>query len=152
MQNNNSKTLLAVYAHPDDESFGSGGMLAHYAAQGVRVGLVTATRGEIGEIADSGLATSDNLGDVREQELRNAADALGITDLEILENHLENVLLETRCLVMTKPGVLVPNIWDKFDSNGRLHDDGTRAVLEGHMDAFKQWILRVGTKREAVAS
>lgn len=84
MQSNNSKTLLAVYAHPDDESFGSGGMLAHYAAQGVRVGLATATRGEIGEIADSGLATSDNLGDVREQELRNAANALGVTDLEIL--------------------------------------------------------------------
>ncbi len=84
MQREQSRTLLAIYAHPDDESFGSGGMLAHYAAQGARVGLVTATRGEIGEIADSGLATSDNLGDVREKELRNAADALGVTDLEIL--------------------------------------------------------------------
>ncbi|MBN2555824.1 MAG: PIG-L family deacetylase [Anaerolineales bacterium] len=70
--------LLAVYAHPDDESFGTGGTLAKYAAEGVKVFLVCATRGEVGEIADPALATAETLGEVREQELRCAAQALGI--------------------------------------------------------------------------
>jgi len=47
----NQKTLLAVLAHPDDESFGMGGTLALYAQRGVKVHLVCATRGEEGEIA-----------------------------------------------------------------------------------------------------
>ena len=40
--------LLAVLAHPDDESLGFGGTLARYAAEGVETYLVTATRGERG--------------------------------------------------------------------------------------------------------
>ena len=77
--------LLAVFAHPDDESAATGGTLAYYAQRGFRVGLVCATRGEIGEISDPKLAVMDNLGVVREQELRNAASALGISDLILLE-------------------------------------------------------------------
>lgn len=80
-----SRTLLAVYAHPDDESFGTGGMLARYAAEGVRVALVCATRGEAGEIADPSLATPETLGRVREAELRCAAETLGLTELIILD-------------------------------------------------------------------
>ena len=44
-------TLLAVLAHPDDESFGIGGTLATYASRGADVYLVCATRGEVGEVA-----------------------------------------------------------------------------------------------------
>jgi len=73
-----TKRLLAVFAHPDDESFGSGGTLAKYAAQGVKVFLVCTTRGEVGEISEPGLATPETLGAVREGELRCAAKAMGI--------------------------------------------------------------------------
>ncbi len=51
-------TLLAVLAHPDDESFGMGGTLALYASRGVDVHLVCATRGEVGEVAP-GVAERD---------------------------------------------------------------------------------------------
>jgi N-acetyl-1-D-myo-inositol-2-amino-2-deoxy-alpha-D-glucopyranoside deacetylase len=78
------QTLLAIFAHPDDEAFGSGGTLAHYAAQGARVVLVCATRGEVGEIADDSLATHETLGRVRENELRCAAQTLGISELIFL--------------------------------------------------------------------
>ena len=44
------KTLLAVLAHPDDKSFGTGGTLALYAQRGVNVFLVCATRGEAGDM------------------------------------------------------------------------------------------------------
>lgn len=73
-------SLLAVFAHPDDEAFGTGGTLATYAAQGVEVTVVSATRGEAGEIADPTLAKMETLGQVRELELRCAAQVLGIEE------------------------------------------------------------------------
>ncbi|MCH9010362.1 MAG: PIG-L family deacetylase [Chloroflexi bacterium] len=79
-----AQRLLAVYAHPDDESFGSGGTIATCAADGVEVTLVCATRGEVGEIADATLATPETLPQVRERELRSAADALGIGEVIFL--------------------------------------------------------------------
>lgn len=72
------RTLLAVFAHPDDESFGMGGTLSLYAARGHRVELVCATRGEAGEISDASLATAETLPAVREIELRCAARSMGI--------------------------------------------------------------------------
>ncbi len=73
-----SLTLLAVFAHPDDEAFGTGGTLAKYAAEGVDVYLVTATRGEAGQIALPALATPASLPAVRERELRCACQTYGI--------------------------------------------------------------------------
>jgi LmbE family N-acetylglucosaminyl deacetylase len=78
-------SLMAIFAHPDDESLGNGGTLARYSEQGVRSYLVCATRGEAGEISDPALATPDNLGQVREQELRMACSILGISDLRFLD-------------------------------------------------------------------
>ncbi len=71
--------LLAVFAHPDDE-MGVGGTLAMCSARGVRVHLVTATRGEVGMISDPSLATPETLGQVREQELREACRIQGIEE------------------------------------------------------------------------
>src|SRR5581483_4455027 len=78
-------TLLAVFAHPDDESYLCGGTLARYAAAGVRVVLACATRGEAGEIADLGLASADTLATVREAELRAAAAPLGVAEIHLLD-------------------------------------------------------------------
>lgn len=78
------RSFLAVFAHPDDEAFGSGGSLARYAASGVQVTLVCATRGEVGEISDPALATPETLPAVREGELRAAARAMGIQDVRFL--------------------------------------------------------------------
>lgn len=80
-----SLTLMAVFAHPDDETFGIGGTMARYGADpDVRVVLVTATRGEAGEISDPKLATPDRLGQVREEELRCACRVLGVEALHFL--------------------------------------------------------------------
>ena len=77
-------TLLGVFAHPDDEGFGSGGMLAMLAARGARLTLVCATNGDVGEISDPSLATPQNLAEVRQQELRNAMDVTGVKDVRFL--------------------------------------------------------------------
>lgn len=78
-------SLLAVFAHPDDETFGTGGTLAKYVAEGVSVALVCATRGEAGEIYAPSLATRDTLAQVRENELRCALDILGVPTLRFLD-------------------------------------------------------------------
>jgi N-acetyl-1-D-myo-inositol-2-amino-2-deoxy-alpha-D-glucopyranoside deacetylase len=77
-------TLLAVLAHPDDESFGMGGTLALYASRGVDVHLVCATRGEVGEMAPELLEGYQSIGDRRESELRCAAGILGLAGVHFL--------------------------------------------------------------------
>ncbi|HEX3724180.1 MAG TPA: PIG-L family deacetylase [Nitrolancea sp.] len=79
-----STTIVAVFAHPDDEVMGSGGTLAKHAEHG-RVVAICATRGELGEISDPSLATPENLGEVRERELLDAYAVLGINDVRFLD-------------------------------------------------------------------
>jgi LmbE family N-acetylglucosaminyl deacetylase len=73
-----SGAVVAVVAHPDDESLIAGGTLALSARAGARCGVVSLTRGERGPISAPGLAGSDDLGEVREAELRAAGAALGV--------------------------------------------------------------------------
>ena len=76
---------MAILAHPDDESLGFGGTLAHYASQGVETYVVTATRGERGRFYDnSARPTDDEVGRVREGELRAAAAELGVHEVTLL--------------------------------------------------------------------
>jgi LmbE family N-acetylglucosaminyl deacetylase len=77
--------LLAVLAHPDDESLGFGGTLAKYAAENVETYLVTATRGERGRFGSRGSHSDPvEVGRVRETELRAAAAALAIHEVSVL--------------------------------------------------------------------
>ena len=80
-----TRTLLAVFAHPDDETFGPGGTLAKYAAEGVAVHLICATRGEVGESDLDDLGECENLACRREEELRCASDVLGLTEVHLLD-------------------------------------------------------------------
>jgi LmbE family N-acetylglucosaminyl deacetylase len=73
-------TLVSFHAHPDDEALLTAGTLARAAAQGHRVVLVVATRGEAGLAADA----PGDLGARREAELRRSAAALGCARVEVL--------------------------------------------------------------------
>jgi len=78
--------LMCVFAHPDDESQATGGLLAKYAAEGVETYLITATRGERGwfgpEPENPGL---EALGRIREVELRAAGKILGLREVHLLD-------------------------------------------------------------------
>ncbi|MFQ6100848.1 MAG: PIG-L family deacetylase [Anaerolineae bacterium] len=112
-----SRTLLAVFAHPDDESFGPGGTLAKYAAEGVAVHLICATLGEAGE---SDTPEPDGCGDLacqREQELRCAADILGLTEVHLLGYRDSGMAgspanLHPRALVQADPDTLIGQVAD----------------------------------------
>jgi N-acetyl-1-D-myo-inositol-2-amino-2-deoxy-alpha-D-glucopyranoside deacetylase len=83
------RRLLLVHAHPDDETIGTGAVMAKYAAEGALVTLVTCTLGEEGEVLVPDLAhlasdQHDALGQHRIEELHNACEALGVRDHRFL--------------------------------------------------------------------
>lgn len=80
------RTVLAVFAHPDDESLACGGTLARLADAGVNVVLLCASRGERGSISDPHLVPDGNLAAARTRELMDAAAALGIADVVITDH------------------------------------------------------------------
>lgn len=75
------RTLLAIHAHPDDESSKGSGTMARYASEGVRVVLACATRGEAGDILNPRMdkpGIKENMAEIREAELETACDILGV--------------------------------------------------------------------------
>jgi len=77
--------ILAVFAHPDDESFGPGGTLSRYATSGDEVHLVTMTRGEAGSLGISKFLPEKELANRRTAELECAAGKLHIQKLNIYD-------------------------------------------------------------------
>jgi len=78
--------LMCVFAHPDDESMGTGGTLAKYSAEGVETSLVCATRGERGWFgAEDQNPGPDAMGEMRTKELQAATKALGVKELHFLD-------------------------------------------------------------------
>jgi len=80
------RTILGIFAHPDDESLACGGTLARAADAGATTVLLCATRGERGSISDAALVPDGDLGRVRTNELRQAAAVLGISDLAVYDH------------------------------------------------------------------
>ena len=84
--------LLCVLAHPEDETLGFGGILARYAAEGVETSLLTATRGEKGWFGDpADYPGPEELGRIREAELRAATEVLSVHDIALL-NYVDGEL------------------------------------------------------------
>lgn len=125
--------LLSAFAHPDDEQ-GVSGLMHKYASEGVDVTLVCATRGEAGEIAPGVNATAENLGAVREEELRCAVEKIGVNNLYFLD-YRDSGMMDThenadpRCLwqanlfEVTEKLVRIirrhkPQVIVTFDANG----------------------------------
>ncbi len=77
------RRLMMAFAHPDDEPHLAGSTIARYAAEGADVIVVIITRGGAGEIAPGVDATPENLGEVREAELRASMKVTGAS-LEML--------------------------------------------------------------------
>jgi LmbE family N-acetylglucosaminyl deacetylase len=76
--------ILGVFAHPDDETYSVGGALARHTEEGIPAAILCFTRGEAGLIAEASGATRENLGEVREAELRAACAHVGVTDVRIV--------------------------------------------------------------------
>ncbi len=75
------KKMMIVYAHPDDESFGSGGLIAKYVAQGVQVDYVCATDGDMGTPDEAIANEQSTLAEIRLRELECSKQILGINEI-----------------------------------------------------------------------
>ena len=140
--------LLAVFAHPDDETFRPGGTLALLAQSGVNVHVLTLTHGEAGSRGEPPLCTLDELPSVRERELRCACAALGIELPRVLDypdGHLteadpERVIADILAIIrQVRPQVLL-----SFGPDG----------LSGHPDHILvgQWAAEAFRRVEGAAA
>ena len=85
MKNAAGTRLQVVVAHPDDETFGCGSILLHAVSAGAVTAVCCATRGEAGEVADGVEIPPGGVGELREGELRTAADLLGVERVDLLD-------------------------------------------------------------------
>ena len=85
--------LTAVFAHPDDETFATGGTIARYASEGVHCSLYCATDGDAGRSSGIPVSSRAELGALRRAELRTACDVLGIRTL-VTGGHPDGALQE----------------------------------------------------------
>ena len=115
--------LLCVLAHPDDESLGTGGTLAKYAAEGIDTFVVTATRGERGRFGDGVESPGPEIvGREREAELRAAGRVLGVREITVLgypDGDLQRV--NRREIVQAVAGHIArirPHVVITFDPDG----------------------------------
>ena len=130
--------MLAVFAHPDDESIVAGGTLAACAAAGVEVLVLCATRGEQGPIADPEMASRATLGTVREQELLAACQALG-TRAECLgfsDGTLDSVEAEVATQVASRIHRWRPRVVLTFGPDGLYGHPDHVAVYRATMAAL----------------
>jgi len=115
--------LLCILAHPDDESLGVGGILAKYGAEGIETYLVTATRGEKGWFGPPDENPGPTaLGRIREGELKEAANVLGLREVNLLD-YLDGELDKTDQGLFTQQLVghirrIRPHVVVTFDHNG----------------------------------
>jgi LmbE family N-acetylglucosaminyl deacetylase len=142
------QTLLAVFAHPDDESFRPGGTLALLAGRGIHVHLLTATRGQAGSCGDPPLCSPAELPAVRERELRCACAALGIEPPRLLDyrdGSLQQADAETLIAqILAVAREIEPQVMLSFGPDG----------LSGHPDhiAIGRWASEAFQRAEKVSA
>jgi LmbE family N-acetylglucosaminyl deacetylase len=160
------RRVLAIFAHPDDESLACGGTLARLADAGAEVVLLCASHGESGSISDPALVPDGDLGRVRVQELREAAGVLGLAEVVVFDHpdgdlrwedvpelHAEIVMLVER---------LRPDAVITFDEDGLywhldhvgVHERTTTAVRSLGNDAPPLYYVTMpkGVMHELVAA
>lgn len=153
------RRLLVVVAHPDDETFGLGSVLARAARLGADVTVCCATRGEAGEVVGD-VDVSAGLAVVRERELRAAAEALGVREVVLLPfgdsdmtgeppagslvaAPLDDVVAAVADVVArVRPDVVVtldPVAGDGHRDHARIGEATTEAVRRAAPDAHLYW-------------
>lgn len=152
-----TRTILLSYAHPDDESFTVAGILRKYADLGARIVLVSATSGQAGSNGDPPVCPREELGAVREGELREAARVLGVAEVHVLgyqDKHLAQAPPEEiRARLVEMLRRYRPQVVLSFDPNGiNAHPDHV-AISRFTSDAIPaaadaRWLPELGPPHE----
>lgn len=155
---NQSRCLMVVLAHPDDESFGLGGTLALYAKQNTSVHLVCATRGEAGEIGEKLMTGFNSIEERRVFELKCAAKRLNLTTIDFLgyrDSGMQDTADNNHPRALCRAGVgevakkisrliniYQPQVVITFDPNGGYFHPDHIAVHQATVSSFFQLLKK----------
>jgi len=135
--------FLFAFAHPDDETFSSGGTIAKLTQKKHKVSLITATKGEAGELGNPPITTRDKIGETRAEELRKAAKILGISTIHFLGfidgkiRFIRNKNLEGKISSILKKEK--PDIVITFDKLGGSNHPDHKAISRATTKVFKEY-------------
>lgn len=135
--------IIFVFAHPDDETFSSGGTIHKLTELGHKVELITATKGEVGEVGEPPVTTKEKLGITREKELKEAAKILGISKVFFLGfidgtlHKLKNKELENAILPILEKEI--PDIVVTFDKHGGSNHPDHKAISKAATNAYYEY-------------
>ena len=141
--------VLFIFAHPDDETFGSGGTIAKLIKDGHDVSVITATDGQAGMTGEYGDITPIELGIIRRKEQSEAAKILGIpenrtTHLGMMDGTLEDK--ESDLLKEIKPLLEKenPDVVITFEKNGISNHPDHKMISKVATALFKDWMKTAG--------
>lgn len=136
-------SIMGIFAHPDDETFGPGGTLAKYAAEGNAVSVVCVTQGQAGQ--DSGVPLTRGLGYQRKIELQEATKVLGVSSVTVLDFY-DGTLNEQK-FPLFKQAVekevlkAQPDIIIVYEREGISHHLDHIAVTKAVIDLFDEGLI-----------
>lgn len=135
--------VIFIFAHPDDETFSSGGTIAKLTKENILVKLITATKGEKGEVGNPPLCKKEELGKIREQELKSAAKILGISEIFFL-GFIDGILENTSPKKLEKEVLKIlesekPDIVVTFDKSGISNHPDHRTISKIATSAFNKY-------------
>lgn len=139
-------TILSVWAHPDDESFSCAGIMATAIKNGQKVICVTANRGELG-VQDESRWPANRLGQIREEEMDEALEILGVKDhiwLDYLDGQCQEVpLLEAASRIVSAIQQHLPNTILTFGPDGMTGHPDHQSVSRWVSEAVKGTDIKV---------
>lgn len=135
---------LLIFAHPDDETFGTGGTIAKLVKKGVNVNVITATAGQAGQTGEYGKITPEELGEIRKKEQAGAAGILGISKthyLGLMDGQLYKHKI-TKLADMILPLIKVenPDIVITFEKNGASNHPDHKRISYAVTHAFREYM------------
>lgn len=139
--------VLFIFAHPDDESFSSGGTIALLKKKSGEVKLISATKGEAGLVGNPPIITQDKLGFVREKEQKEAAKILGIQHIYYL-GLLDGTLHKYSVDFLTRKILPIvkkenPDVLITFDEHGVSNHPDHIAVSKAATLSFKSYAKNI---------
>ena len=146
------RTILAVYAHPDDETSSAGALMAMYHAQGVAVHVITATRGELGSLGTGGMVIErEDLPKVREAEIRAVLAHYGLTDGPLFLDYRDQELKladfeEVVGKIVAEMERVRPDVVLTFGPHGISGHDDHVALHEQTVAAFERYRAKNGAE------
>lgn len=139
--------ILLVFAHPDDETFSSGGTLIKYSKQGAEISLITATFGQAGQTGPYGDISAEEVGKIREQELNRAAEIMGIKKIHhfgLMDGELYKYRVSTLAdKVLPLMEVEAPDVVITFEKKGGSNHPDHIKMSYVATHAFREYMKNV---------